>query len=131
MSEMPVKIHLTGKINDTRTMHQWVENAQRSGHSVTSTSCHGGPDWSDVDYFAHESLYHIRSCDYLVVDMTSASYSYRDAFFELGYAIGHGKRIIIIAPESTSTVKGALYYHHPTIMYVTSWEEAKSLLVHT
>src|SRR3546814_12901110 len=80
------------------TIRLAIEDVERF-HAVTSIV-----DWSELDiagrFIATEVLREIDQSDFLVADITSLNFN---VTYEVGYAIGRGKRVLIVKNEAYGT----------------------------
>ena len=83
----------------------------------------------------------VAACDVLLAIMNDAQYAYRGTWTEIGFALGTGKRVIVVCPglgsERANTPTSYAYSHvcqtnvffwHPAITRVRTLEEAIALL---
>lgn len=81
---------------------------------------------------AAEDAAGVQESEVFVASMSDSKYAYRGTFFELGMAIGLGKRVFIVVPESIyngqSYFWNMTFFHHPAITHVHSHQDVWTLL---
>lgn len=74
----------------------------------------------------------VESCNTFVAFIDDPHYAYRGTFFELGMAIGLGKRVFVVTPthlqSNSSYFWNMTFYHHPSIRRVSSKEDVFQIL---
>lgn len=139
-----MKIYVAGKWSERDKVKTVMEIFESRGHIITCDwTRHIAPernmreggngiftkeyDWSkNVDWaqnghktYAEEDLNGVLSCDLLIACMWSPEIFYKGAWIEVGIALGHYKRVIIIGKEIASVFLGL-----PNITVVQYKEEA-------
>jgi len=96
------------------------------GHSITHdwTSFENeGDSKSRMSQSAVNDINGVKSCDVLIAFLTDPKYAYRGSFSECGCALGLNKQTIIVNADELSYCTTNVFYHHPSILHVKSWDE--------
>lgn len=76
----------------------------------------------------------VKAADVVVVVIDDVEYPYRGTYCEIGTAIGHGVPVVMYEavdiPDS-SYVGQNIFFHHPHIHHVKSWEAVNRFLAQT
>lgn len=114
---------------ELRVISTWVEN--KDGNNEPTNQ--GRDAQRDTDQ--------VGVCDVLLAIMDDPSYAYRGTNVEIGYALGSGKRVIVVCAglgtekrvtdthyEYAFNCMTNVFFHHPRIERVCTLEEAIALL---
>lgn len=115
-----VRVYISGKFSDKEMIKTYMTQLQKFGHTITH-------DWtsyvSDSSNRAFKNVEGVAFSEVVVIFMTDPKYSYRETFTELGASLGLLKEIYIICPDKNSDCMTNVFFHHPSISHIDSWEE--------
>ena len=124
-----LRIYIAGKWSDKDTIKKYMNQLQKVGHTITHdwTSYESNVENKKSD-MAFKDVQGVAFADVLIVVMTDPKYQYRGSFTELGVALGLLKDVYIICSDDNSDCKTNVFFHHPSIVHVKSWDECLSKL---
>lgn len=118
------KIYIASR---TKHANKWI-NLRNAGHNIVST-------WIDEKVpiederkqsLAEKFVHEVCDCDVFVLYCEKYD-QLKDANVEYGIALGAGKKIVIIDPDSCSYL-GSLLIHHPTVSIVFNLQSALQIV---
>lgn len=122
-----MKIYLAGKYSDRENLGKKRDQLISKGHKITH-------DWMTFELpsrshehlgiYAKNDIQGVIDADLLLIIMDDKKYTYRGSFTELGAGLALNKRILIVAPDGEYYFKTNCFWHHPSIHYVKTWDQA-------
>jgi nucleoside 2-deoxyribosyltransferase len=134
-----MKIYVAGKFNEREKIREIQQALIAKGHSITY-------DWttheSQIAAKTREQFQEdakrdkagIRACELMVFVFTDADYAYRGTFWEMGYADGLEKKVIILTsfepykPGALAGFQRCCFYHSEEHTFVTTEDELLSTI---
>lgn len=125
-----MKIYVAGKFSDKKQIKQYMNELIKLEHTIThdwtSYESENG-DQNRMAQSAVKDINAVKECDVLIAFLTDPKYAYRGSFSELGAALATNRNIIVVNPDNLAYCTSNVFYHHPSIVHVKTWEE---LLLH-
>ena len=127
-----MKIYLAGKWTDKETIRTHMDELEFNGHKITHdwTSYEADSNNAKSD-MAVKDVEGVKNADMVIILMTDPKYMYRGSFTELGVALGTGKAIYIICPDEKAECRTNVFFHHPSITHLESWNQLMNIVVNT
>lgn len=122
-----MKLYIAGKFGDKNKINKYIKEATLLGYDITH-------NWTKFEtnnnkiQSAIKDLQGVMECNCLVCIMDDSSYAYRGTFTEIGAGLALNKKIIIVNPHTNSYCTSNVFYHHPSIIHVNSWNNALEML---
>lgn len=135
MSLKGLEIYVAGRWNSREQLLARAESLERQGAEITHK-------WMLVEtksertsamrgQLALDDTEGVKTADVVVVVIDNVDYPYRGTYCEIGTAIGHGVPVVMYEavdiPDS-SYVGQNIFFHHPHIHHVKSWDAVNSFL---
>lgn len=119
-----------------------MDTIQEKGLTVTSKWIERENGVNTPEALASDANFDISevcASDYVLAILDDTKYAYRGTFTEIGCALGAGKRVIIVCPGEGEKLSDTRYnyshycmtnvfYWHPSIVHVTTVEEAINII---
>jgi len=120
-----MKIFIGGSFNNRVEVRKYMDKAIALGHVITHdwTSVVTQPDSASRARTAKIDQEAVKDADVAIFIMDDPNYPYRGTFTELGMSIAYGKNIIIVNPLEKIAAMTNVYYHHPSIIHVKTWDD--------
>lgn len=126
-----IKLFVSGKWSDKEKVHQQIRELESMGCLITH-------DWTQVEQsnrdskalgeYAAYDINGVTQSNIHVVLMEDPEYAYRGTFTEIGAALALGKRVILMCPFEEGYCTTNVFFHHPRIEHVKTWDEVKELI---
>jgi len=122
-----MKLYIAGKFSEKELIRKYMDEAIKLGHTITHdwTSFENeGDDIERMKRSAEKDIQAVRDCDCIIAILTDPKYAYRGSFSEIGGSLALNKKVIIVNSDKTAYCTTNVFYHHPIIIHVDSWDEA-------
>lgn len=120
-----MKLYVAGRLKDCK-IKDYIDQFQDNGYSIT----HNWTEYigNEKSQSALDDINGVKNADVLVAIMNHSNYEYRGTFCEIGCAIGLSKLVIIVNDNPDNYCSQLCFYHHPSILHVSTVDEAIQLL---
>ncbi len=126
------RIYVAGKWSEKDAARNVMARVRAAGHSITedwTQHAEGVKTSGQLANDATHDLAGIKASDALLVLLTDASYPYRGTFWEMGFAIGCEKRVIVVAnPDPNAAFRKVAFFHLPEVEVFATVDEAIAAL---
>lgn len=137
-----MKLYVAGKWAHRDKLLIMANNLESLGHTITHK-------WMEVEnhldtmdlrktadrgQLALADTKAVEAADVMVVIIDDADYAYRGTFCEVGVAIGTGTPIVLLEDIDIpigSKVDTNIFFRHPAIEHVKSWDDVIAFLIKT
>lgn len=128
-----MNVYLAGKWADRHGhLAEKLKSLQEAGHTITHnwmTFEVPTKDHKHMGIMAFKDIQGVCDADAVVLVMDDKTYTYRGTFSELGAALATKKRTCIVSPPGEDyAFKSNVFWHHPAINHVRTWEKALAWL---
>lgn len=124
---MTLKIYVAGKWGDRENISKYIQDIQNHGFEISY-------DWTkneiqecrtreEMSFFAEKDMNGVKTSNVVVILITDKDYAYRGTFTEMGGALALNKTIFIVNPFEKAECHSNIFYWHPLIYHVNSWEK--------
>jgi len=121
-----MELYVAGKFSDKKQIKEYMNELVKLGHSITHdwTSFESeNADQNKMAQSAVKDVEAVKECDVLIAFLTDPQYAYRGTFSEIGIALGTDKEIIVVNSDEQAYCTTNVFYHHPDIIHVKTWDE--------
>ena len=133
------KIYMAARFSKRHVLQRWQDDLVPMGYKIVSRwslrgSNHQIPTGlskrasdAERERFAREDIEDIDKCDCVIslMEEESRNNSRGGRHVEFGYAMGRGKRLIIIGPRET------VFHHAPNVEHFDTWNACAAALLET
>lgn len=126
-----MKLYIAGKFGARKIINNYIKEAELFGHIITHnwTKFETDNDNSDKKVLASvKDVNGVIDCECLICIMDDPNYAYSGTFTELGVGLALNKKIIIVNFDTKSFCVTNIFYHHPNIIHVDTWNQALELI---
>jgi len=123
------RVYLGGKFDERVQIRGYMTELEKLNFVITH-------DWATYESksehpqadMAAKDVEGVKSADAVVLLMLDPEYAYRGTFSELGVALGTNKRIYIVCPDPKAKCRSNVFFHHPQVHVLASWEDVPRVL---
>ncbi len=132
-----MRIYVAGKWSEKEAIRAFMERLRKAGHEITEdwtqhpASAEPGKakDSTLLALDAAADLRGIKNAQILIAVMQDSKYPYRGTFFEIGFALGLGKGVMIVASsDPEAAFRAVAFFHVATIIKVNTEDDAMTVL---
>jgi nucleoside 2-deoxyribosyltransferase len=129
---MSKRIYIAGKWSDKENIRKCMDEVEQLGFSISHDWCTYESNATNTKSdMAQKDVEGVLSADIVVLLLTDPTYAYRGTWSELGVCLGQSstKKIYIVCPQENSQCRTNVFFHHPAIIHLKTWEEVIQELI--
>jgi nucleoside 2-deoxyribosyltransferase len=128
-----LQFYLAGKWDDHVLLETKVTQLERETEYAVSHAWMRKNVGLSKHFDAVSDIQGVQRCDVFIAVFTDIAYPYRGTFTELGAALALQKLVIVVSPirsehETSASFRTNVFFHHPSIHHVTTWDEVLHLM---